>query len=40
MMPRMDGKEAVYLALALSTIATIYGYAAFAMPHILRIILR
>lgn len=39
MMPRMDGPQVIYLSLAMSTIVTIYGYTAWAMPHIIRYIL-
>jgi hypothetical protein len=38
MMPRMDSKQMVYLSLALGTMNTIYGYTAWAMPHIIRFI--
>ena len=40
MIPRMDGKEVVYLSLAISTMTTLYGYTAWAMPHIIRFLLR
>lgn len=39
MIPPMGGKEAVYLSLAVAVMATLYGYTAWAMPHILRFIL-
>ena len=38
MVPRMDNKQVIYLSLALSTMTTIYGYTAWAMPHIIRFI--
>jgi hypothetical protein len=38
MIPRLDGPQAVYLALAISTMTTLYGYTAWAMPHIIRLI--
>lgn len=34
--PRMDGKDLIYLALAIATMTVLYGYAKFAMPHIIR----
>jgi len=37
-MPHQDGKHMVYLSLALSTMTTLYGYTAWAMPHIIRFI--
>ena len=40
MIPRLDGKQAVYLSLALATMSTIYGYAGWAMPHIMHFITR
>jgi hypothetical protein len=36
--PRFDGKQMVYLSLALATMSTIYGYTGWAMPHIIRYI--
>jgi len=39
MIPRMDGRQMVYFSLALSTMTTLYGYTAWAMPHIFRLIL-
>lgn len=39
MIPQLGGKEAVYLSLALSTMTTLYGYTAWAMPHIIRYLL-
>lgn len=38
-MPRGGDTHTVYLALALSTMTTLYIYTAWAMPHILRFIL-
>lgn len=35
-MPQQDGWEMVWLSLAMSTLTTIYGYAAWATPHIIR----
>ena len=37
--PRMDGTQVIYLSLALSTMTTLYGYTAWAMPHIFRYLL-
>jgi hypothetical protein len=36
MMPRPDGKQLVYLSLAMSTATVLFGYVKFAMPHIIR----
>lgn len=38
MVPKMDSKQVIYLSLALSTMTTLYGYTAWAMPHIIRFI--
>jgi hypothetical protein len=32
----MDGKQLVYLSLAMSTMTVMFGYTKFAMPHIMR----
>lgn len=34
--PRMDGRQLVYLSLAISTMTVLYGYTKFAMPYIIR----
>lgn len=39
MIPKLSTKDAIILALALSTLTTLYGYALYATPHILRLIL-
>lgn len=39
MIPKLDGTQIIYLSLAVGTIGTLYGYTAWAMPHILRFIL-
>lgn len=40
MIPRMDGRQMVCFSLALGTMTTLYGYTAWAMPHIFHLILR